>query len=198
MSSANNLFQNSPLITPTRLDEDVTSALRLRPDWATTFAIVNENETAGESAQLATVLHASSQSDDKPISLTATQAAILFELTRFGGSVDTDNANEKAYPKLLGRKREDNVTVRRIWADADANEDIALAAGNESQRHEHRVGEAPVHSRGSGRAHKNARQVVLDDALARAVESAAPVFSVATYMANLGALFHRLDGMQPK
>jgi hypothetical protein len=182
-------FIHSPLITPSRLAADVTSALAIAPLWASLAALADDDPDLPMIENLVVVRVGDVAPDQylvHPISL-----AILFELTRPGGLSVTTNRNHKAaisrhrfYLKLTFTDApEDNMPVSRLVMDAKPREAV-IASDDLRDLHP-----AALRKSGGGKPTKNARAVAMKHARSRAESKSPDGFDLDEYVENLWALF---------
>lgn len=184
-------FVASPLITPARLQgEDLQEVFRIRPEWTRLGELAGDDVNAEDNVFVVRV------GDKHPlqIKLNPWSAAILFEITRFTGSVTTntngraDDPKSKWYAKLTRSDAKDNTPVTRIIVAAGAGEQVVPGEDREDMHPE------SLSKRG-GRttASKDAREKAMRHARTAADKHAPAEFDVDGYMANLSQLVAEHD-----
>lgn len=140
---ATDAFTASPLITPERLQTDLSEALRIVPKW------VSARGLALPGLPLEDNVLAFALGEKREYAICPVAGAFLFEVTRYGGSVVVNsrvaNSDEDAprYLKLTTPGADkDYVTVARLVMDAQPVEAIIpgekprdLRAGSLTRRH---------------------------------------------------------------
>jgi hypothetical protein len=181
-------FAASPLITPERLERNLAETLRLTPLWARWFTLADEEDEPSGSVGVARL----GKKHPREHFMLAVSYAILFELTRYGGSVTTSSNGKVDDPRTLFYLKitfpgapHDNMPVARITMAAPPHVEVYATSDDPRDLRPDALG-----TRGAGRPTKDARDTALGHAKRYAEEYLKEDASaVAAYMANLAALF---------
>jgi hypothetical protein len=181
-------FETSPFITPAAIKADPETALVIMPKWAAFVARLRDLEPLAPSHAFLLHIrsHRSGKTHAKPKSLTALQIAILFELTRYGGSILEDgDGHGNHYWKLTGMKNKQGVVIARIWEDAGPGERVFTNPITS------RIDQTPgsLVTEGDLSAKKNGRVTAIQEAEARAKwKLKSNEAGIKAYLSNLTAL----------
>ena len=188
----------SKLITPSMAFSGPFDWLEtMRPAWLTTWAWVHhssEDEDQYENERL--LLLVAGKKHRLPLFTNPIQYAILLELTRLGHSVATNSNfgdNPRVYVKVTFRDAPaDNLTLRRVFADAEANEKTKLANGDQDLRigNLYKLPAGKPNTAGWATARRHALRLATE----REASGTLPIaFTAKEYIENLDALWAALS-----
>jgi hypothetical protein len=184
-------FENSSLITPYRVKENLSAALSIVPAWAAQFAPFEEGEGIAP-----VIVVAIGKKHRKGFVLTAMTFALLCEVTRLGHTIVT-NSNfgdrPRTYAKVSYRDApHDNTPLARLVIGAEVHEAVETIDFTSDLRPEN------LAKFGAGKPDKEARGVMLRhcERVAREREASKTIpqgLDIAAYLQNLKALLVAID-----
>jgi hypothetical protein len=184
-------FEASPLITPSRITENLTEAFSVVPAWAAQFAPFEEGEDITP-----TIVVAIGKKHRKGFVLSAMTFGLLCEVTRLGHTIVTNsNFGDKlrVYAKVSYRDApKDNTPIARLVIGAEFHEAVETIDFASDLRPDN------LAKFGAGKPDKEARGLMLKhcERVAREREASGTLpngFDIGAYMANLKAHLAAID-----
>ncbi|MES0048874.1 MULTISPECIES: hypothetical protein [unclassified Mesorhizobium] len=192
MQTRNAAFETHPLITPEWLAADPVAALETAPSWVRLHSI-----TRPEELEAPVVSIAMGGKFIMTIGLTLAEAAVLFEISRYGHRGVTNSNHTKPVPTIYARMSfrdaaSDMMTFSRILYGAEEHEVIKQGRIKSDLRREN------LHTIPGGKPDKDARKTTMRHVarLAREREAGGTLakgLDIPAYLANIERLFAIVD-----
>ncbi|MER9594545.1 hypothetical protein [Mesorhizobium sp. M0244] len=193
MQTRNAAFETHPFITPEWLAADPVAALETAPPWVRLHSITRPEEL--DAAPVVSI--AMGGKFIMTIGLTLSEAAVLFEISRYGHRGVTNSNHTKPVPTIYARMSfrdaaSDMMTFSRILYGAEEHEVIKQGRIKSDLRGEN------LHTIPGGKPDKDARKTTMRhvERLAREREAGGTLpkgFDIPAYLANIERLFTIVD-----